>query len=240
MPPDDNQEPKPEALDANAIAKIVNAAISTHMSRYEKQANETFTKMLDERMKAVQPPAPKDEPKDKGKQLSPEALALQNQFEELKKSYADSERKRAEIERQARDERAYAELRSHLSGVRPELQEVAARDLFHSQKRVVYDEPSGRYLFKVTKAPAPGLQPEEMLLPIGDGVADWMKSKEAAGFIPAPTGSGPATGTRGPVNTSSGRDAYGLPKWDKPASSENEKLQRAYEREQAIAARQKQ
>jgi hypothetical protein len=230
----------PEPITADKIAEIVNAAVTAHIKRFEKSQSEAVAKLIEDKIPKAPVADPKNEPDPK--KLTPEQLALQNQLDEIKKALLDSENKRAAIERQARDERAYADLRSHLSGVRPELQEVAARDLFHAQKRVVFDEQSQRYLFKISKAPAAGMQEEEMLLPIQDGVNHWLKSKEAAGFLPAPTGAGGGANTRAPMagTAPSGKDRNGLPTWDKPATSDQDKLARAYEREQALAARQNQ
>jgi hypothetical protein len=242
--PDDNQNQNTpaSALSPEArkeIADIVNAAVTSH----SKRNTDAIGKLIEEKLAgfapkpADPPPAPQGDGKSK---VTPEMAAMQAKFDEVLKALESEKKRTAELETKRRDDGAKAALRAALKDVRPELQDVAVEYLFNSQKRVTYDE-SGRPLFTVRRAPAAGLPEEDVQMTLEDGVAHWMKSKEAAGFIPAPTPAGRAGGRNplGEQSTAAKRGANGQPIWDTPARTDAEKVARAAEMERFLRNQQK-
>lgn len=201
--PDDTQGTSENTPDPNAeleqkIAGIVNAAVTSHLKRSLDKAIgaalETALKPIQD--KIAQQHAPQNDGEGEGKtkkkgQEDPATEALRREVEALKQQAKDSADRAAAVEKKAREDRAYAELVQSLDGkVRPEFKEVAAKMLFHADKRVEFDD-DGNPLFKTSKAPYAGTDPEDIHLPLRAGVDDWLKSDGAKPFLPAPsTGSG--------------------------------------------------
>jgi len=222
------------------VADIVNAAVTSHLKRSEKSQAEFFSKLLEEKLKTLVPPPAEEKEKaasSHGKP-SPEMAAMQQKLDDLAKLTNEANERATKAEEKRREEHTYGTVRSLLKDVRPELQEVAARDLFYSQKRITYDE-QGKALFKGRRIPAPGMAEEEVDLPLQDGISQWLKSKEAAPFLPAPnSGVTHRLGSRAPAAdapTGSHRGANGLPTWDKEASTDEEKALRSMELEESLA-----
>ncbi len=226
------QQPSPEA----AMGNMVNAAVKQHVARFIK--NE-FPAMIGEALKPVleqvaavktAPPVEETEKKGKGKQ-DPDYLALQKSFEDLKNSLAASEKARADAENQAREDRAYGDLRAGLEGkVRPELLDVAAKHLFIADKRVEFDE-SGTPLFRVQRPPFIGGDPEDVRLPLKAGIDEFMKSEAAKPFLPAPASSGAS-----PLPKRSGVPASAGVDLSKSGGSDADKVARAMERSRIARA----
>lgn len=242
MPDDTNNSNSDPSVDLEKkIADISNAAITSHLKRFEKSSADSFAKMLDERFAAFKPVTPLPEPDGKGKKEDPELSAYKTKLDEALKRLDETEKARAKAELARRDESAYSRVKSLLNGVRPELQETAAKILFHVDKRVSFDE-QGNPLFKIKRAPAAGMAEEDTELPLEDGIAHWLKSKEAAHFVPAPqptqTSSARGRNPSPSSGSSSARGADGRPTWDKPANSDEEKVRRANETEQWLVKRQ--
>ena len=239
MSDEQNVQDGSQPIDVN---ETVNKAVTAQLKREMKKFEDSFKAALQEQFAALtkqstQQPSSKEDPKPSEK-MSPEMAAMQTRLDDMRKQL-DLQQSRAEsAEKKAREDRAFNDLRSALSPhVRPDMLDLAARDLFISQRRVEFDA-DGTPLFKTKRSIGPGLGDEEVQLPLSDGVAQFLKSKEAAPFLPAPGGqSNPNSrgGTRMPTDRPTGLHPNGLPKYDKPASTPEEKVRRAYEREQAIA-----
>lgn len=219
--------PEPKYVTADEIGNIVNAAVSSHLKRSLGTAIETALKPITEKLNAA-PPAPvadADEGQRKGKQ-NPELLAMAKQLEEMKSELKVRDERVAAAEKKTREERAFSELRSSLEGkVRPELLDMVAKHLFVVEGRVEVDE-NGNPLFKSSRVPYTGADPEELRLPLKAGVEDFLKSDSAKPFLPAPNpgaGSGPLP-KRGPT-------PQGGTDFNKPATSDADKARRAAERE---------
>lgn len=162
----------------------------------------------------------------------PRLSALEGKYTELEKTYQAEKAARVEAESRSRDSAAFAALKTALTDhVRPDMLEIAARDLFLSQKRVTFDE-NGRPLLTVKKAPFQGGEEEEVQLTLQDGAAHWAKT-EGKVFAPPPQGAGVRGAGPGPRHVNTGRD--GLPVYDAPANSDSEKLRRASEQAEALA-----
>lgn len=228
--------PEPKYVTAEEIGNIVNAAVTSHLKRSLAGAIDTALKPVVERLSAApQPPPPEDDGKGKKGKQDPEMAAMAKRLEDMEKALSAEKEATAAAQRQSRDERAYSELMTALDGkVRPEFREMIAKNLFHLEKRIEVDE-TGRALFKTTKVPAWGGDPEEQSLPLVDGIADYLRTDAAKVFLPAPnSGSGasplPVKRTPGPTSP---------PRVDlsKPAATDKEKVQRAMERERLAAER---
>jgi len=114
-------------------------------------------------------------------------------FVELEKKLAalESENKRAN-ERAAAERRrniemsGYGALRNALSGkVRPELID-GVEAMIRGRNQMVFDE-DGNARLKMRVRASKDLPEEDQELPIEEGIQHWLKTKEAAAFIPAPT-----------------------------------------------------
>lgn len=209
----------------------LNAAITSHNKRLEKNFEEKLAAAI-----KVQEPAPvKTEtvPQVDPKKISPEAAALQATVEELKKNFEKEQNARIAAETKARDDSAFNLLKSSLKGVKPELQDAAAQLLFHVQKRVTFDD-KGQPLFRMTREVA-GVQ-EDVDLPLSSGIEHWQKSPEAKPFLPAPgaTEQGGRGGRAPNVGIPSARARNGMPIYDKPATTDAEKVARALEMSEAL------
>lgn len=185
-PPDEQND-----LDQK-IAATVNAAVTSHLKRTLDKAIaaalEPTLKTINEKLTAPPPPPPDEEGGKKGKKAEdPETAALRKEIEALKDRARLSDEKAAAVEKKAREDSAYAALLQALDGkVKPEFREFVAKSLFHADKRVHFDE-QGNPLFKSSKVPYAGAEPEDVDLPLKAGVEDWIKSESAKPFLPAPS-----------------------------------------------------
>lgn len=117
---------------------------------------------------------------------SPAFLKMQKELEKLQQANQQLAEQRARERAKANEDRAYAGLKEHLSGkVRAEAIGVIA-DAVRGRGLITYDE-DGNAQMRVTVA-AKGYEPEDQVLPIAEAIPHYLKSKEAALFLPAPTG----------------------------------------------------
>jgi hypothetical protein len=232
------------------IAKIVNSAVSSHLKRglapaigeALKSVNWAETLKLDETLDAklaklkpeggADPSGGNQPPK-----VDPQVAALTAKVQELTANIQKQQDEVKAANERARNEKAFADLKSALGGqVRPETLELAARDLFLAQKRIAFDE-QGNPLFTVKKAPYAGATEEDVPMPLTDGVAHWLKSEEAKVFLPAPNANQqPRVGAPGP-RAPQQRQVGALPQYEQPATTDAEKIRRAEEQAQALAAK---
>jgi hypothetical protein len=179
---------QPQPLSAEDVAKMVNAAIATHMKRdLGKLIADAIGPVATavKELQTKQPEAPKvnDDP---GK-ASPELVALQRQLEELRTANKAAEERAAATERKAREERAYGELVGLLNknSIKPEFVDVLAKSLYYGEKRVEFDE-DGRILFRTQAPQYTGGPLQDQLFPLADGVEAFAKSKDAEAYRAAP------------------------------------------------------
>lgn len=235
MPPenDPNSQNGAPQIAEEQLGNMVNGAVKAHLQRFiEKQLPALFEAQLKPIMEkltapAAQTPPSEDEGKGKkGKQnQDPEYLAMAKKLEDMEKAIQERDQKVAAAEKAARDQRAFTELRSGLSDkLRPEVVDFVAKYLMQVEQRVDFDE-SGNVLFKSTRAPFAGADPEEIRLPLRSGLEDFLKSDAAKPFLPAPTtSSAPPLPKRGAAPNQGGTD------FSKPATSDADKVRRAQER----------
>jgi hypothetical protein len=209
-----------------AMNEAANAAATAHTKRLEKTFADKIAAQAPVVPAAVDPQVAAVGEKIKA---DPAMSALQAQIAELTKKNEAAEKARAAAEQKQRDESTFSSLKGLLNGVKPDLQDAAAKLLFHVDKRVEFDE-SGNPLFRMKKDDG-----NEVLLPLDSGVEHWLKSKEAMPFLPAPASGGAAgRGGRAPGGIPSGRSANGMPTYDKPATTDFEKVSRAKEQAAAL------
>ncbi len=232
MPNDQDPEspnPEPKYVTADEIGNIVNSALTARFPKMLAPALDAALKPILDKLSAPAPaPASDDDDGKKKSKQNPEMLAMAKQIEDLTNGIKQRDERVAAAEKKGREDKAFADMRASLEGkVRPELLGMLAENLFHVQKRVEFDE-QGTPLFKTTRIPYIGAEPEEQRLPLSSGIEDFLKSESAKPFLPAPSsGSGaPPLPKRGSLPTSTGTD------FSKPATTDAEKTRRAMEREQ--------
>lgn len=187
-------------------------------------------------------PKPPENGSDKGPgggepKPDPRIAALEASNAELKKNFEASEKARKDAEIASRDQEAFSNLRTALQPhIKDGLLDMVARDLFHGQKRISFDD-NGRPLLTVKKAAFPGAPDEDVLLTLQDGAAHFAKH-EGKEFAPVPDAGG-SKGNKGPGNGARrlNTDSNGMPLYDKPAASDEERMQRSLEKEQALKQR---
>lgn len=219
--------PQAPAQDVN---QIVNAAVTAHLKRFAEKTLPTLLQgalaPITEQLKTAQA-APKTEEAPAANKPDPQLAAMNAKIAELTKALSDGEAKRVAIETKAREDRAFAELKSNLAGqVRPELVDMLANNLFHMDKLVEIGD-DGAITFKGKRELTPGFV-EDVSYPLKAGVEQWLKSEQAKVFLPAPQGSQAPTVSRGrPVVQANqfGKDA------DTSKMSDDQKL--AYADQQA-------
>lgn len=226
---DSSQEQSaPKYMTAEEVGNVVNAALTARLPKMLAPALEAALKPITDKLNAAPPPPKEEDEGDKKKKAaSPELLAMAKKVEDMEKALQSEKEARDAAEKKTREERSYTALRGSLEGkVRPEFLDIMAKHLFVVEGRVETDE-NGNTLFKSTRIPYTGADPEEVKLPLGAGVEEFLKSDTAKAFLPAPnSGAGanplPKRGT--PTN-------QGGPDFSKTGTSDADKAHRSIERE---------
>lgn len=181
-------------------------------------------------------PDPKDD--KSAAKPDPKIAALEARLQEVTAKLTAESEERGKAVEAAKNEKAFIALKTALGPhVRPEVLELAARDLFVAQKRVTVDE-QGNPLLTVRKAPYPGQSEEDIPLPLADGVKHWLGTTEGKFFVPAHgVGTGQQQqGGKGPFRAPAlGVD--GMPHYDQPATTDAERIRRADEQAKVLAAK---
>lgn len=225
----------PATLTVQQVAEIVNAAITSHMKR-QPDVSKVVAQALDEFKKSLPTALAEETPSGKGGKTESNAqmAALQAKLDEMSKAVTSANDARLAAEKQQRQDRAFSEVKSALAGkVRPEaINDVA--DLLQARGRIELDE-NGTPFLKVKRAPAPGLQEEDTLMPLTDGIDAYLK-KDGAIFVPAPNGSQPVVQPRGSRMPTTTIPKGAIPKYEGEATTDAEKIQRAMDMEVALRA----
>lgn len=235
------------------LAKIVNAAVTSHVKRGLGPAiaeaikgvnwGETLKldEVLDGKLAKLLEDTEGDDAGGKGGQQpakpDPKVAALEAKLADVTKKLEAEAAERQKAVQEGRDKDARAALRSALTPlVRPEALDIAVRDLFDGQKAVTLDE-QGNPLIKVRRKDYAGAE-EVVDMPLSDGVGHWIKTNEGKFFAPPPNGGGTdPKGGRGPQRGAPQLGRDGLPHYEQPATTDAEKLRRAEERQAAYLAR---
>lgn len=237
-----NEDDVPKYMTAEEVTKMVTGAnermkksltaeIEKAVGGVSESVGETIKKHL-EGIK-TEPPKPNDQP---GKP-TPEVQALTQKLSEMENSIKERDKALLEAKQQGQRDTARNSLRDALTPhVRPDAVDMVTQLLFDAQGAVQVQD-DGTPVFKVRQSPYPGSPEEDMELPIKDGVATWLKTENAKLFLPAPNSG--ANGNNAPQRGSQGRGVKlgndGLPSYDGPATSDEERVRRADERARALA-----
>lgn len=225
----------------DAIGKTVNAAITSHTKRQPSIADALKAMNWEETLspviaKLAPPPPPKVEhdpaapPKP-----DPRLSALEAKYAELETKHAQERSGREKAEQKSRDDSAFRTLTSALDGqVIKGAADSAAKILFYADKRITFDD-QGNLLMTVRKAPYAGAPEEDLQLPLADGLKHWLGTEQGKIFVPAPVGDPKRGGGAPGRHVVTGRD--GLPMYEGPATSDDEKVRRANERAAALASK---
>lgn len=230
-------------MTAEEIAALVAQAIEAATPKFLQLANDAatahtkrVTKDFDAKLADFKPVTTITEPVPDGKSktVTPELAAMSAKLEDTLKRFDIADKARILAEEKQRDGQTMAQLKEALKAVRPDMVDTAAKLLFHVDKRISYDE-AGNPLFTVKRAPIPGMAEEDVPLPLAAGVEQWLKTKDASPFVASPAAGGPGgRGGKSPLGVPTGRNALGMPKYDGPATTDDEKVARAAENERAL------
>lgn len=232
------EPPKPMTADEiqKLVGTTVNAALTSKLKSQlgpaiaESLKGVAWKDVLSPIVGELVPKPPEPGTQSDPNKPDPKLAALEAKYAELDRKHQEAEQRAAAAEAKSRDEKAFSSLKSALSThVRPEMVDLAARDLFLAQKRVTFDE-NGRPLLTVRKSSFGGAE-EDVQMTLEEGAAHWVKS-EGKLFAPPPQNPGVRPGTA-PRQLNTGRD--GLPVYDTPATTDDEKVRRANERAEALA-----
>lgn len=180
-----NENELDKEIEAKMVA-MVNAAVSSHIKRAMNQLTKTIESQLEAKLSEISSKeAPKQE-KTEDNELARQLKALTQKLELSERQAKQEAEKREAIEKQSRFNSGKQELRNHLQGkVSSSLLDLAVDHLTHVQNRLSFDE-SGNTMFKIKKAPYSGAKEEDIELPLQEAITEFMKSKEAQPFLPAP------------------------------------------------------
>jgi hypothetical protein len=224
-----------EPLTAEQVAAIVNSAITNRLKR-EPNVKELIAEAFANYKPPVTTPPQDETPPKGGKRMDPELAAVMAQLEDHKKAAREAVDRQLAAEKAQREYRAMADLRAALVGkVRPEAIDMVAKHLMISEKRVTINE-DGTATIKTQLEKIKGF-PEEVDLPLEAGVGEWLKTDVAKMFVPAPqaqTQQSPQ-GQRGSRMPQPAQGKLELPKYEGEATTDEEKVRRAYEQEQILS-----
>jgi hypothetical protein len=189
---------QPEALNADKIRSIVAGMIKSSQAKTSQDFGAALDAKLAEFAKtlsaasAVKPDgdAGDGEPKPKAKagkepsEAEVQLAAMQKELAALKDHNRKVESDRRKERQQAIERGAYSDLKQNLAGkVRAEALDAVA-DLVRGRGLISYDD-QGNALMRVTVNN--GYENEDAQLPIAEAIPHYLKSKEAALFLPPAT-----------------------------------------------------
>lgn len=158
------------------IAKMVNAAITSHLKRLDfdtkiSTALETALTPFKESMSAKKEPT-----QATSQSVDPQVLELRKQLEVLQKTLKEKDEKVAMQAKTSREKEAFSQLKTLVSGkVRPEAVDAVSKLLFHADKKISVSE-DGQMSWV----------DGENEIDVESGLKQYLKSKEAAIYLPAP------------------------------------------------------
>lgn len=172
-----NEDSKEGYVKVEDMAKMVNQAITSHLKRLDfdskiSAALENAIAPLRDSFQSKQ--ETKQAPK--GQDMDPQVVELKKQLEAMQKQTKEAQDRAAAQLKASREKDAFGQLKSMLSGkVKAEAVDSVAKILFHADKRIkVSDEGEMLWLDGDNE------------IGIEDGLKSYLKSKEAAIFMPAP------------------------------------------------------
>jgi len=169
MPSDKDTDINVEPLTETRVHELINKALAASGNRTEKRLQEILEQSLSSFKEQLSAPKPEV---SKESQASPEVIALQKKLEKMEKDIKDKELALAAQAKETREKEGFRGLKGMLSGkIRPENEEMIAEYLWKSGKVSVDEE--GKLSWADASDPDAGLK-------------QFLKSKEASAFLPAP------------------------------------------------------
>lgn len=222
---------------AEEISEMITGAVRSHVDKANKKLGADLMKEVTDTVKGSfaefekKLPPPVNDPNQPTQRDDPAMADLRKRLEDAEKVLVAERDARVKAETTSRDNSTRTTLGGLLSpAIRPEAVKLVVESLFRDN--VDYDE-QNTPLFKLRKAAALGLPEEEIRLPLDAGIREWLKSKDNEWLIPTRP---PTAQQRPGARMPQGPLATQLPKYDQPATSEDEKIRRAMEREQVLKA----
>lgn len=222
---------QPEYVTKDDLAAAISGAMTNHSARLEKKINDGLAKQLEGALapfKTLLEKPPPGEPPPGGapapKGDDPELVKVRQQLNEMQANFAKEQTAREAAETKARDQQIRGALRAELTGkVRPEAIEDLT-DLLIMRKRIAQDE-EGKITFTHRCSITKGAPEDDHVFPLTDGVKEFLKSRSAEVYLPAPGNTPPLNkGGRPP-----GPTVPGAPQYSGPAKTDDEKIRRANE-----------
>lgn len=252
-----NDPPGSGGLTEEDVGRIVNAAVTSQLKRMLPQAvteaigglklGETINAQIKAALEASGGAGGGGDDGG-GKPGGKPAKTPDNEYERKLKELADkleaTERKaqeearlRSETEQARRQDAAMAQFRSALSSkLRPEMVDIALPHWATVQQRLKVGD-DGAALLRVKRAPYKGAPEVDEELPLPEAIPILLATEEAKLFMPPPGGGSNGTPKPGGAPRNVPRDADGVPRYDAPATTDDEKARRSLEREAALRAR---
>lgn len=238
------QDPPPSGMTEEDVGRIVNAAVTSQLKRLlpaavtEAISGMKLPEMISAQVAAMKDPGeeeptsgkPKNQPKS---ELEKQLQELAAKLEASEKATKEAERLRIETEQARRLDAGTTAFRTALSSkLRPELLDVGVSHWGTVQKRLTVND-DGTVLIRVKRAPYKGAPEQDEDLPLAEALPILLASEEAKPFLPPPAPI-PGAGGGAPRNLQRGPD--GMPRYDTPATTDEEKARRALEKENALRA----
>lgn len=225
-----SQEPELDekiSISSSELSQIVNSAVTAQLKRaFAKElapAIQSVVGPLKQQLDEIAKPKAEEAQQSQGRK-SPEMLALESKLEQMSQALQKAEEEKAIERKTAREDRAFSELVTSLTGkVRPGSEQMVAK-LLRADGKLVVDDENGATL-SVRFSPHKGIPEQDHALPIADGVEQFLKTKDASIFLPSPSGGG--AGSEGRVTQASrSQSGNSAPKFDKPPANSDEALAR--------------
>ena len=157
------------------LSRMVNQAITSHLKRLDFDSK--ITSAIEQSLSSLKENTSKKDSTSVPGSDNSEVAALKKQLEALQTQIKEKDAKAAAQLKASREKDAFSQLRTMLGGkVRPEAVDSVAKLLFHADKKIkVGDEGEMSWLNG----------DEE--ISIEDGIKQYLKTKEASMYLPAPT-----------------------------------------------------
>lgn len=154
----------------------VNAAVKSHMKRLSRDLQAQFVSILDERLGKPKESVDVDETDVEDVKVKSKSGDNSGEIQKLRKELQAQKAERELEKQQAQLEKAISDAKSHLAGkVRPEA-------LNHVIKLISHDK-----LIQIAKDGTKSFKLGEDEYDLEDGLNAWLKSSDAALFLPAPS-----------------------------------------------------
>lgn len=217
------------------LSSLVNSAVTAQLKRAIAKelapAVQSAIAPLREQFEKAQAKPQEQENGNAQGAKNPELLALTKQLEEMRAALSTAQEEKIAEQRRAREDRAFSELVTSLTGkVRPGTESMVAK-LLKADGKLVVDEEQGPVL-RVRASRHKGMPEEDLDFPIADGVSHYLKTKDAQVFLPSPNSGG--AGQEGRVAPTSRQSGNRLPGYDKPPANADEAAARTMEQLEAM------